>query len=509
MLASVSAIGTALWLLLAPGPFTSAASADARTAFKPDDLVVSRSVYVGTASTVTIGQLLPPNCPQTAKCGGGASNLGVPAVANGTYPSLGNSNNVWNNDTVDGSFGVTSPIFLDEMTRDGHVVQSFAVDPSRIVTSFSSKSELALNLSTNRRVLTFMGYVTAVNTLDASNANTPGVVDPTNPVGENVFRAVAEIDARAKLQVTDTNAYSGNNGRAAIRAGNVYYAVGNDNNGGGTPSNLTTSTGVELIVPGAAPGVPQMVGDFSITQLGLPADKAGKDNNFRGLTIFDHTLYVTKGSGSNGINTVYQVGDAGHLPTAAEAATAPITILPGFPTTLAKNAGAQNPFGIFFADANTLYVADEGDGTLADAASSANAGLQKWVRDASGMWQRVYVLQAGLHLGQSYGVNGYPTALDPAPDGLRNITGRVTDDGRVEIWAVTSTVSTNGDQGADPNQLVFISDRLHNTSGTVAEQEQFHLLRTARSGEVLRGVSFAPVSSDEGDCQRGCERSDD
>ena len=71
-------------------------------------------------------------------------------------------------------------------------------------------------------------------------------------------------------------------------------------------------------------------------ELAYAADKPGKDNNFRGITIFDHTLYVTKGSGGNGINTVYQVGDAGVLPSgdAATLATVPITILPGLPNTL-------------------------------------------------------------------------------------------------------------------------------------------------------------------------------
>src|ERR1700681_4730345 len=48
---------------------------------------------------------------------------------------------------------------------------------------------------------------------------------------------------------------------------------------------------------------------FSIAQLTDPSgapyapDKAGKDNNFRGLTIFDNTIYVTKGSGSNGVRS--------------------------------------------------------------------------------------------------------------------------------------------------------------------------------------------------------------
>lgn len=188
---------------------------------------------------------------------------------------------------------------------------------------------------------------------------------------------------------------------------------------------------------------------------------------------------------------MYQVGNAGTLPTFGTAASEPITILPGFPTTLAKAASAQNPFGLFFANSNTLYVADEGDGTAADAARSPNAGLQKWVLQ-NGTWTRVYVLQNGLGLGVPYGVAGYPGTLNPSTDGLRNITGRVNTDGTVTIWAITSTVSASGDQGADPNRLVVVSDVLANTDPNVAANESFGVLRTANYGEVLRGICFTP-----------------
>ena len=40
-------------------------------------------------------------------------------------------------------------------------------------------------------------------------------------------------------------------------------------------------------------------------QLGAKADKIGKDDNFRGITILNDVLYYSKGSGSNGVNTVY------------------------------------------------------------------------------------------------------------------------------------------------------------------------------------------------------------
>lgn len=470
------------------------AQSTAFTGFTPGNLVVTRSVYTGTANTIVVGQPLPPVCPSTASCGT------AKATDNGAYPSTANTNNVFNNNTVDGSFGVTSPIFLDQVKPDGTLVSTLAIPPNMLTTSFSSKSELAINLSTDMTALTFMAYVAPPNTIDVSNANTPGAYDPTNPAGGSYFRAVAQVGANGAIEITPVNSYSGNNGRAAILANNLYYMAGNANNGAGTPTNIINTAGVQIASPGQSPATPaQQVGNFSITSVndpatGMPyaADKAGKDNNFRGLTIFNNTLYVTKGSGSNGINTVYQVGAAGMLPTLANAATAPITVLPGFPTTLAKAAGASNPFGIWFANATTLYVADEGDGTTANAATSKVAGLEKWSL-VNGTWKLDYVLQNGLNLGQAYTVANYPTALNPATDGLRNITGKVNGDGTVTIYGVTSTISANGDQGADPNKLVSITDVLANTDPTMIASEKFTTLRMAAAGEVLRGVSLAPT----------------
>jgi hypothetical protein len=530
---------------LTAGVFTpSVAAEEDFFLFIPDTLVLSRSVYAGNAATVTVGQTLPPGCvagtvPVTLLVGGTA-NVKVTcgtAVADGTYPT------VFNNDGPDGSFGVTSPIFLDSITSDGFLLGTLPIPSDQIVTSFSSKSELALNRSTDGKSITFGGYrggpgfVTGPNQLDVSNSNTPGVVDPTNPVVSQYYRSVAEVDAFGHLQITEGNAYSGNNGRAAIKAHSLYYMTGNDNNGGLSSSqlsgaqigiNLVTSTGVELVVPGQAPPVPpniNKIGDFEITQVidpstGKPyakADKAGKDNNFRGLTIFNNTLYVTKGSGGNGINTVYQVGNPGVLPSGdtATLAAVPITVLPGFPTTLASGVATNGnptpvafPFGIWFANATTLYVCDEGDGTLvtpavngnvADAATLATAGVQKWTL-SNGTWHMDYVLQNGLNIGVPYSVPNLPSAFNPATDGCRNITGRVNFDGTVTIYAVTSTVSASGDQGADPNKLMKVTDLLKATTLPTGDGDHdfdhrignFVTIRSAKAGEVLRGIAFAP-----------------
>lgn len=457
--------------------------------FAAGNLVVSRSVYTysGAIAALKVGAALPDSAD------------GVTAFlanAAGTYP------NVFNNDTVDGSFGVTSPIFLDQITTAGALVGTLPVPVALVVTSFPSKSELALNLTSDGQSLTFMGYSAPVGAIDVSNSNTPGVIEPGNYVTTTpAYREVVQVSSAGNFTATTTNAYSGNNGRAAVAANGLYFMVGNAGNGNGS-AQVTAATGVQVATPGvnataSAPGT-QAVGSFNITQNGYAADKTAKDNNFRGLTVYNNTLYISKGSGSNGINTVYQVGASGSLPTLANAAAAPIAVLPGFPTVLAKSVtGVSHPFGLWFANATTLYVGDEGDGVLADLTNGIdpNSGLQKWIL-VSGTWKLAYTLKTGLNLGVNYtptdglGNNYFPTATD----GIRNITGQINGDGTVTLYAVTSTVSASGDQGADPNKLMAITDTLSYTTATQAANESFSTLRMAGYGEVLRGVSFTPGS---------------
>ena len=511
----------------------------------PGLLVVSRSVYDNVSSNVQPGTVLPPNCTSTQ--GGCAASTG--ATNDGTYPY------VWNNVLYDSSFGITSRIFLDAITPGGEVVNTLEVPNSlhpgdghdQLVTSFSSKSELALNLSADGSYLTFMGYVAPVNAIDVSNSNTPGANDPTNPVGEAFYRAVARVDREGHFTFTETNAYSGNNGRAAIlndsnangNGDGFYYTVGNAGNGANPqPTNVILGAGSQWITAThqheaqQTPGTPAPLASFSVTELGAKADKVGKDDNFRGLTVFNNVVYFTKGSGSNGVNTVYFVDTTGtacpsgvgvpaqgaKLPTqplAYNPATVQsnglpnnVCVLAGFPTTSNKVvAPTAFPFGVWFANANTLYVADEGDGyaggtdLYTHAAAQTTAGLQKWVYNAgTKSWKLAYTLQNGLELGTAYTVQGYPTGTNsatglswsPATDGLRNLTGHVDSDGTVTLWAITSTVSGNGDQGADPNRLVAIRDVLSNTQASGASQERFVAVRKAGFGEVLRGVSLAP-----------------
>ncbi|MGD0129894.1 MAG: hypothetical protein ABSF46_31625 [Terriglobia bacterium] len=503
--------------------------------FWPGNLVVSRSVYDNLAGNVTIGQQLPPGCT-SANC--------VSAQYNGLFPYI------FNNAPIDGSFGITSRIFLDQLTVFGWPIHTLEIPNSlqpwitgtsdQLVTSFSSKSELALHLSTDHQYLTFIGYVAPVNALDVSNANTPLVVDPSNPDPQTFYRAVAQVDKYGNFQFTETNAYSGDNGRAAILSNldgqNFFFTAGNAGNGGTPqPTGVVLGAGAQIIDPldepesEQSPGLPTPVGAFSVTELGRTADKVGKDDNYRAVTVFDNVVYYAKGSGGNGVNTVYFVDTTGSacpngvglpspsatLPNAPFSAYDPTTgtptnmcILAGFPTVSAKKA-LNYPFGIWFANSTTLYVADEGDGYVGGtdlythAAAQTTAGLEKWVFNSStSQWTLAYTLQNGLNLGVPYNVPGFPVGTNaatglpwaPATDGLRNLTGFVGPWGGVTIWAITSTISGDGDTGADSNRLVVIQDSLANTDPSAAAHESFFTLRTAGFAEVLRGVSFTPGS---------------
>ncbi|MBV8443484.1 MAG: hypothetical protein JO312_23495 [Hyphomicrobiales bacterium] len=427
---------------------------------------------------------------------------GVTAIPGGTAVADGDINTVWNNSSVDGQFGVTSPLTLQDLSAtSGALLASETLDPSKLVTSFSSKSELGLSITQTASglVATFMGYApggagyppTAAGMLDVSNADSTSYVDPTNVASQfykssytdyAFNRSVVAVTANGAYSITPTLAYGGDNNRAAVLAPNgLYYTVGNSNSGTTTAPQLTTTTGLEVVTPGPMQNSTMIDPTFKA----LPKDKAGKSSNFRGLTYYDGNLYFTKGSGSNGIDTVYTVSKpGGKLPTAATANSATISILPGFPTLPAKSPGPDyTPFGLFFADPTTLYVADEGSGNATDAA--VHAGLEKWTL-SSGTWHLDYTLQDNL-IGVTYDVTNWD--YTETTSGLRNLTGRDNANGTVTLWATTATTSGSGDNGADPNEIVMINDVLGDTSPPTSEK--FSVFDGPQFGVRYGGVAFA------------------
>ena len=90
--------------------------------------------------------------------------------------------------------------------------------------------------------------------IDVSNSNTPGVIDPTNPVPGSYYRVVATLGRDGRISYTETNAYSGNNGRAAIlndsHGANVLYTAGNAGNGGNPqPDGVILGAGAQIMTP--------------------------------------------------------------------------------------------------------------------------------------------------------------------------------------------------------------------------------------------------------------------
>ncbi len=525
------------------GAETSPRSSDRTTSLVPGNLLLATTTFQYVPDIVPGQTQLPPGCTP------GSSSLPcAAAVTDGGFPEI------FNNSSVDGSFGVTSKIVLDEMKANGKVVGSIEVPNSttpglrtgddQVVTSYSSKSELALNRSTDGRDLTFMGYDSPVAVLDVSNSNTPGVDAPgTNPAAVPHYRVIGQLGANGKFNFTLTNAFSGDNGRAAIlnSSAGVAYMAGNANDSGGNA--FITSTGAQIATPSTepeaaqTPGAPTPVGSFGVGELGLKeGGDAAKENNYRAVAIEDNVLYLAKGSGGKGVNTVYFLDTTGKACPAGYGVPQPgatlgvtplanaaidssgrltpfkICVLAGFPQILnAANPISDYPFGIFFANDHTMYIADEGNQiapTTSGSYAAANpvnnptAGLQKWVFDPTAQaWHLAYTLQDGLDLGHPYHVKGYPTGVNnlpggtnapwsPATDGLRQLTGQVNPNGTVTIYATTSTVSGSGDQGADPNQLTTITDHVNALSP--APHEAFRTLSTATDGVLYRGVSFTP-----------------
>jgi hypothetical protein len=491
--------------------------------FVPGSVVIAETTYPAQGDpNIQVGQNLPS---------------GNPAVTDGGYPET------FNNDiNADPNFSVATPIDLLDVDPFGDLLSQTKVPTDQTTTSFSSKSELAINFSTSGQDLSFSSYNGAPNTLDESNSNTPLVPDTTNPDQTGPFnRVAADLNANGQWTFTLGNAFSGDNGRAAVlnNATNTFYEAGNSNSGTTSDQNpITLSGGAQGLAESSDSEADQGLGS-PVTRLGnftfKSTDKFGKDTNFRGLEIYNNVVYLTKGSGSNGTNSVYFIDTTGTacsstngvgLPVAGAAlptlSGAPVPlgykmcVLKGFNDLSAKGSSAPNifPFGIFFTNPDpntgapqTVYVADEGagapsgDNPYAGASTDANAGLQKWSFNGT-QWVYDYTIQAGLNLGQPYTVPGYPTGDNnypdgsgepwaPATDGLRNISGQVNGDGTVTIYATTSTVSGGGDIGADPNEVVAVTDEL---GSTTSGSETFSVVAPAKNRVRYGGVAVVPAN---------------
>lgn len=281
--------------------------------------------------------------------------------------------------------------------------------------SGSATSEGALSLSTDsggNNYLFIAGYNAA--------SGTTGVASSTTIQREVARVTVSDgtIDTTTVLKdaTSGNNAYSGNNIRSVV-----------------------STDGATFYTAGASEGVRSGTVDNPSTTL-----VSTSSTNNRIANIFNGNLYVSTGSGSRGI---YQFTG---LPTGTGNTA----------TKIIDTGSTSSPYDFFFADPNTVYVAD-------DRSSATGGGLQKYISaDNGATFSFAYTLSGGT------GLRGLTT------NGFTDANGNLT------FYAVTNTSTANS--------LVSISDNLANTvsPGTVT----FTTLATAAPNTIFRGVEFIPTA---------------
>jgi hypothetical protein len=325
------------------------------------------------------------------------------------------------------SGNTASPVSLDEYTTAGVFVQSLPlpVAPNGnqlpILIRGNASSEGYLNTSVDGRYLLLAGY-------DAP-PGTPGATIESS-TSQTYPRVIARVDLLGNIDTSTglRDAYDGN----TQTAGNFRSVTSVD----GT-SFWTAGSGV-----GATGGVRfvQNLGDSSSLFL-----NAGSPTNCRVIGIYDSNLYTTSASGVYlGVNAVGQ-----GLPTTPGQT---ITLLQGFPT--GGGPSASSTYDYFWADPNTVYVADD------NAPASTVGGISKWTFNGSN-WSRAYRL-----------------TVQPTPTsnwGARGLTGFVRN-GVTTLWATMNTGSGSS------TVLCTVTDTGPNSVVTP--------LLTSASGTAFRGVRF-------------------
>ncbi len=325
-----------------------------------------------------------------------------------------------------------SAMTLDEYTTNGTLVQSLPLpaqtngNQHAITVRGNAASEGYLNLSTDGRYLVLGGYDAPLGTpgatIEASTAATfPRVIARVDRLG-NVDTSTALLDA-----YDGSTATAGNVRAVASVDGSAFWTSG---------TGISATAGVRHV---------SNLGDSSSVFL-----NAGSPTNCRVVGIYDGLLYTTSAS------TVYlgvcSVGSG--LPTGPGQT---ITLLPGFPTT--GGTAASSTYDFFWADPNTVYVADD------NVPASTVGGISKWTFDGTS-WSRAYRLTVQPTSSSNWGARG--------------LTGFVQN-GVTTLWATMVTGSGTS------TVLCSVTDTGPNSVVTP--------LLTSPSGTAFRGVRYLPKPS--------------
>ncbi len=236
------------------------------------------------------------------------------------------------------------PVFLDEYTTSGTLVQSFALPTAlsgsnkRLVNSGTASSEGSLTLSSDGRYLVLAGYDADV-----------GITTVSSTSADAVNRVVGMVDLFGTINTTTalTDAFSSISIRSAA-----------------------TNDGSQFWISGAAAGRYTTIGTTTSISISTAPSST------RVFSIFNNQLYVS--SASSTFQGISSVGTG--LPTTTGQTT---TILPGFPT-----ATGPSSYGFSINAAGTvIYLAD-------DRSAETGGGIQK-LTSSGGTWTLVTTFNNG------------------------------------------------------------------------------------------------------------------
>lgn len=344
---------------------------------------------------------------------------------------------------------------------------------SPISGEYGSSSEGTLQLSGNGEYLTLMGYGVNANSYNSTQDVGGTGTALAQSSSSSVPRVVALIGANGSVNTTTalTNVFNGNNPRSAwTQNGTSFYVSGQGTSGDTTGGVFTATLGAHTAT--------QLTGADTVSN-GVPANQ-----DTRVVQQYNGQTYVSidskQGSGHNraGIFTIASNGTLTALPGMT---TGKVTLNGSNGNSVNHSSGSVDisPDGFFFANADTLYVADTGSPKIGS--TLGDGGLQKWSLTGSGnsaTWVLDYTLSSGLNLVANTAASG--------STGLYALTGEVVG-GNVELFATNYTI---GD--TDQTYLYGITDALANLSAP--SNETFYQLAVAPNDTTFKGVSFAPVS---------------
>lgn len=304
-----------------------------------------------------------------------------------------------------------SAVFLEEFTTTGTPVQTIAMPTVAagsdlpVTNSGSATSEGFVTQSVDGRYLITVGY-----------AATPGTAAVTGTSAATVARVIARIALDGTIDsstgLADAYTTTGNIRSAVSLDGNQFWTAGT----GGAAANR---------------GVCYVAGLGATTSVQL----SSTPTNCRVVGVFGDQLFMSANSGAFvGLNTI-----GTGLPTGSGETT---TLLNGF-------TSPGSAYDFWFADASTVYVADDRTNGL--------GGIQKWTESA-GTWTLAYTLATAANVG------------------CRGLSG-ISDLGGTTLYATTTA-----------NELVSVLD-----TGVGAT---FNLLTTGATNTALRGVRFVRTPYD-------------